>query len=89
MRPAGWITAVGGISAVVGGLAIIDERVRFELVSLAHGTGSTGDFVSASSKMQDVVTVFLQAVRDQSIEHAPLTIFSLCALVLVLFMLRT
>ncbi len=89
MRPASWITAAGGICAVVGGLAIVDERVRNELVSLAHGGGSTHDFASASAKVQDVLSLVLQAVRDQSIEHAPLTIFSLAALVLVLFMLRT
>jgi hypothetical protein len=33
--------------------------------------------------------VVLVAVREQSIEHAPLVMFALAATVLVLFMLRT
>ena len=36
-----------------------------------------------------LVAVIAQAVRDQSMERAPLVIFALAALVLVLFMLRT
>jgi hypothetical protein len=33
--------------------------------------------------------VVTEAVRDQSIEHAPLVIFVLAATVLMMFMLRT
>ena len=37
--------------------------------------------------MRFASTLF-EALKDQSLEHAPLTIFALGALVLVLFMLR-
>jgi hypothetical protein len=39
--------------------------------------------------VNDVVLAALDVLRDQSLEHAPLTIFALAATVLLLFMLRT
>jgi hypothetical protein len=45
--------------------------------------------LSRQANAQNLVYIAIHAVRDQSIEHAPLTIFGLAALVLVLFMMRT
>jgi hypothetical protein len=70
-------------------LAAFDVRVR-EQISLRVGAGSPSTQVSdASVAIRDVVSVVVTAVRDQSIEHAPMVIFVLAAIVLVLFMLRT
>ena len=43
----------------------------------------------AERRLGDVTTVIVSAARDQSIQHAPLLIFTLASAVLVLFMLRT
>lgn len=83
------LTAVGGVGALVCGLAIVDERVRDQIARLVAGRGPTEEIATASERLQDLLLIVLQAIRDQSIEHAPLVIFSLAAAVLVLFMLRT
>jgi hypothetical protein len=89
-RPiSGGVTAIGGVCALVIGLAAIDGRVREQLMQLASGRAPSGELVTAGERVQDLVLTMLQVVRDQSIEHAALTIFALGALVLVLVMLRT
>ena len=88
-RPfSGGLTAAGGVCALVVGLAAIDDRVREQI---AHAFSSKGpsEMATAGTWLLDLVLIAVQAVRDQSIEHAPLVIFGLAALVLVLFMLRT
>jgi hypothetical protein len=85
----GGITATAGLCALAVGLAAIDPRVPAQIRSLLTGRGPSGELVSAGALIRDLGLVVVEAVRDQSIEHAPLTIFTLAALVLLLFMLRT
>ena len=79
------------VSAAVFGMLLVmlvsvDERVheRFaDLVSGGNGLSSLG------SRVADLGTVLLAAVRHQSIENAPLVVFASVGAVLVLFMLKT
>jgi hypothetical protein len=83
------ITTGAGIGAIVVGLAVIDERVRGEIAALVTGRGAAGELAGVGERVQDLGLIALQAVRDQSIEHAPLTLFALVALVLFVLMFRT
>lgn len=83
------LLAVGGLAILMGGLAVVDERVRDQLAHVLTGQGATGEVGGAVSNIQQVATVFLVVLRDQSLAYAPLTIFGLAAIVLVLFMTRT
>jgi hypothetical protein len=83
------VAAAGSISAVVLGMAIMDDRVRGRLQQLFSHQGPSPDAWAYAHQVRDTVFVTLDAVRDQSIDHAPLTIFALAATVLLLFMLRT
>jgi hypothetical protein len=85
----GAMTSIAGVCAVVVALAAIDARVREQVTALAAGRGPSGELVTLTQRVQDLTFTVLQAVRDQSIEHAALTIFALGALVLLLFMMRT
>jgi hypothetical protein len=85
----GGLTAVGGACGLVLGLAIIDDRVRDQLARLLSGGGPTRELASAGGRAQELTEILVDAVRDQSIEHAPLVIFALAAMLLVLFMIRT
>ena len=85
----GFITTSAGLCAIVVGLAVIDERVRGEVASLASGHAGGGEIAGFGSRVQELGLVAVQAVRDQSIEHAPLTMFALVALVLFVLMFRT
>jgi len=70
---------------ILGALVALDDRVRdrlsFEMSS--ERLASWGD------RAGSVANLIAEVARDQSIEHAPLLVFSVVAVVLVLFMLRT
>ena len=84
------LISVGALLALIVILAAFDGRVR-EQISLRIGSGAraSAQVAEASAALHDLTTVVMDAVRNQSIEHAPLVIFVLAATVLVLFMLRT
>ena len=87
---AGALAAIGSLGALAAGLAFMDERVRGHLARLiASGASPSGELATVGDRVQDFLYIAVQAARDQSIEHAPLVIFGLAALVLVLFMTRT
>jgi hypothetical protein len=85
----GGVTAVAGVGALVAGLALFDERVRVQIGHVVSGNPPTGQMVSMGERVQDFMAIAMQALRDQSIEHAPLVVFAVAAAVLVVFMTRT
>lgn len=89
-RPfAGLVSAAGGIFALLVGLAAIDLRVRDQIARALAGEGATQEIASVGSRVEELAWIVAHAVRDQSIEHAPMVIFALAAMVLLLFMTRT
>ena len=85
----GGFTAIAGAGALILGLAIVDERVRMQLGRVVSGRPPTAEIRSLTDQLQDLLRVTWQAIQDQSVENAPLVIFSIAALVLVLWMTRT
>ena len=82
------LMSTGALAILLLVLVAVDDRVR-EQISLRVAARSTVELASAGERVRDLTTVIAEAVRDQSVEHAPLLIFTLSAFVLVMFMLRT
>lgn len=83
--------ALGSIAcfvAVLTALVMIDDRVRERMSLLLSGTPSD-QMNSWADRANLTVDAVVQAVHDQSIAHAPMLIFTVVAIVLVIFMLRT
>lgn len=68
-------------------LVSVDGRVR-DRVSVIW-TPDSSELVGAGRELGSMVSVVFEAVKDQSVAHAPLALFTVAATVLVLFMLRT
>ena len=83
--------AVGGVLALVVCLAAIDGDVREEVARLSRlsSGGAPTAMGAVAADVRELGFVIVQAVGDQTIEHAPLVIFAFAATILVLFMLRT
>ena len=81
------ITAASAL-ALIAGLLVIDANVR-EQVSLRLTAPSAATLAATGNGVRDLASVLWTAARDQTLDHAPLAIFTLAAVVLVLFMLRT
>ena len=85
----GGVTAVAGAGALIVGLAIVDERVRTQLGRVVSGRPPTEEIASFGEQLKQLLNVLWQGIQDQSVENAPLVIFSVAALVLVVWMTRT
>jgi hypothetical protein len=85
----GGLTAVSGLVALVGTLALVDGRVREQLASLFQRGAPTAEVRALGDQVETFGLIVVEAVRDQSIDHAPMVIFALAGIVLVLFMSRT
>jgi hypothetical protein len=85
----GGVTAIAGAGALIVGLAIVDERVRTELGRVFSGRPPTAEINSFTNQVEDLLRVTWHAIQDQSVENAPLVIFAIAALVLVIWMTRT
>jgi hypothetical protein len=84
--------AVMSVSALVvlfGMLAAFDPRVREQIALRMEPGQPSAQVAQASAALRSLSAVVIEAVRDQSIEHAPMVIFVLVGTVLLLFMLRT
>lgn len=82
------MASIGGATALVAGLLVLDPRLRQQANALANGEPSN-DLVSMNAQVQDILFTTLAVLRDYSLDNAVLVIFALAATVLVLFMLRT
>ena len=89
-RPfAGVWTTAGGLCALLIGLAAIDDRVRDQIAGAFTSRGPAGEIATFGSRLNEIALIAIQALRDQSIEHAPLVIFALTAGILLVLMTRT
>ena len=82
------ITA-GSALALVTTLVLLDERVRDAIGAVMDPRHPGTALAGLGDRAREVAAIVIVAARNQSFEHAPLVIFSLAAIVLVIFMLRT
>lgn len=78
------LATVGVLAFVLAVLVSVDARVR-EQVQLAFSPTAVG---GAGTRLGEIGSALTDAVRTQSLEHAPLMIFIVVATVLLLCMMR-
>ena len=76
------------VAVLLMALVSFDDRVREQLSQRFMAKPSV-QLASAGYQVRNITSVIVEAARDQSRAHAPMLLFSLAAVVLVLFMLRT
>jgi hypothetical protein len=81
--------AAGSLLLILTGMSLMNQRVREQLQHLYAGGGVPPDVSASAHHVQNAALFAIDALRDQAIAHAPLTIFALAAAVLLLVMLRT
>ena len=80
------LLSMTALALVLGGLALVDPRVRDRLTQLVSG----GDGISTwDHRLADLGGTIITALRYQSLENGPLMIFAVAGAVLFLFMIRT
>jgi hypothetical protein len=88
MRAGDWFGSLAGFLVVLGALVAVDDRVGHQVrVFFSHSP--RGEVHEVGSRLQTLAHAIVTAARDQSIDHAPMLVFTAVAVVLVFFMLRT
>ncbi len=82
------LASLAGLGGVLTALIVVDPRVRDRCWTLLTDASTTGP-LPLGERFVEFSEVVARAARDQSIENAPLLIFTAVAIVLVAFMLRT
>ena len=82
------LISAGSVAVLLMALVVIDDRVREQIAERFMARPSV-ELAGVGHQLRGITSVIAVAVRHQSIEHAPLLIFTLAASVLVVFMLRT
>jgi hypothetical protein len=83
------LISFGALVLLVVALVSIDDRVRDRVTEILQAPPSSAQITGAGAQAAQISNVVFKAARDQSVEHAPMVIFGVVAVVLVLFMLRT
>ena len=83
------LISMGAVLLLIVALVSIDDRVRERVTDILGRPPSSAEISGTGAKVAQVSSVVFKAVRYQSVEHAPMVIFSVASAVLVLFMLRT
>jgi len=83
------VISVTAVLLLIVMLISVDDRVRDRVSGFWGGSPHASELVDTGQQLGSLVSLMYVSVKDQSVAHAPLTIFALAATVLVLFMLRT
>ncbi len=82
------MVSAAALVILLAALVSIDERVREHVLSMTRPDAMSSTVQNISGQARTTVAVLAEAAKDQSIEHAPLVIFSVAATALVVAMLR-
>ena len=88
LRARDWAGSAAGFVAVLGFLVVLDPRVAHKFSQIVSGS-PVGEFRGVADQASALGAALLGAMKDQSIEHAPMLVFSAVAVLLVAFMVRT
>jgi len=81
-------TSLSGFLAVLATLIVFDDRVARQLEMLSR-RGPERDLLVMRDFLSSLGGAIALAARDQSIDHAPMLVFTAIAILLVIFMVRT
>ena len=88
LRARDWAGSAAGFLAVLGVLVAMDPRVAHRFSQFAVGSPA-GQFRGVADQATTLGSALFGAIRDQSIDHAPMLVFTAVAVLLVGFMVRT
>jgi hypothetical protein len=83
------LISITALATLLATLVLVDDRVREQVSLRFSGRTPSMEFHDAGHRASDIAGVVMLALRDRGLEHGPILIFALAAIVLVVFMLRT
>ena len=88
LRARDYAGSVAGFLTVLGILVVMDQRVSFKIAQLIS-RGPAGEVGPLAKWLSELGSAMMAAVKDQSLDHAPMLVVTAVAILLVGFMVRT
>jgi len=82
------LMSAGAVALLLLALVVMDDRVR-DAVTVRVSTNPSAAVAGIGQTARDLTALIVEVGHDQSRAHAPLLVFSLASVILVIFMLRT
>jgi hypothetical protein len=83
------LAAIAGVGVLLACLTAVNPRLREHAESVATLEGASAQVATLSSEARHTSRTTYIALKELSLAHAPLTIFTVASFGLVLFMLRS
>jgi hypothetical protein len=83
------LISLGALLLLLVILVSVDDTVRERVTDILRRPPRSAEITGAGAQVTQISSVVFRAVRDRSVEQAPLVIFGVAATVLFVFMLRT
>lgn len=81
------VLSVGALGALLTTIVLMNDRVREQMSLRFSGRTVTDELHSAGVHAHEIADVVMMAARDHGLEHGPVVLFAIAAVVLVVLML--
>ena len=79
--------SVGALAALLATIVLMNDRVREQMSMRFSGRTVSDELHSASVQVKAIAGIVMMAARDRGLEHGPVVLFAVAAVVLVVLML--
>lgn len=79
--------SIGALGALLTTIALVDDRVREQVSMRFSGHTVSDELHGVSLHARAIADVVMMAARDHGLEHGPVVLFAIAAVVLVVLML--
>jgi hypothetical protein len=81
------ILSVGALGALITTIVLMNDRVREQMSLRFSGRTVSDELHNVSVHVKEIAGVVMMAARDHGLEHGPVALFAVAAVVLVVLML--
>jgi len=74
------------LAALITTIVLMNDRVRDQMTLRFSGSSVTAELHSATSRLKAIGHIVMMAARDRGLEHGPVVLFGVAAVVLVVLM---
>jgi hypothetical protein len=81
------IVSMAALGALLTAIVLMDDRVRDQVSMRFGGSSASVEWHNVTVQAREIGHVVMMAARDHGLEHGPVLLFAIAAVVLVVLML--
>jgi len=81
------LISIAALGTLITTIVLVDDRVRDQMTLRFGGSSASSELHGVSVHARNIASVVMMAARDHGLEHGPVVLFAVAAVVLVVLML--